>query len=441
MPPTSRPVDPSEGPKHLLGAGLRHWREFRGMTLEAAAEKILGDWGNLGRWERGVRMAPSDAVERLDRLYQAGGFLVALRASALANDEPRPSAVTAARWDADAMDPLRRQLLLGGIAAAGTAAAAPFQDGLERLRSVVDQNVGHPGIDDYEELVWEYSHAIVSRPQRDVLGDLAADVLALQQAMTSVPTGEAVRWLRVNARMTHLLAHTLGSTGFARESRHWWALARRAAERTSDPNAEAAAYASEAVQALHEDRPPVLVLARADTALKLTQGRPCLATVEALGARAHALALAGAAGEAYAALDEQVRVFDRLPDEITLDLLSAEGWPAFRLFYCRSLVYTLAGHPDAGSAQQEALASYPAGRPRQRAQVELHRAYSETRRGHVDDGLNHARQVLAALGPDNVTKFVHHLAVGVADAVPPLARTTLSVIEYRDQLALPTGGT
>ncbi|GAA3844053.1 hypothetical protein GCM10022226_78880 [Sphaerisporangium flaviroseum] len=101
------------------------------------------------------------------------------------------------------MDSLRRQLLLGGLAAAGTSASAPFQDGLERLRFVVDKNVGNPDIDDYEELVWEYSHAIVSRPQQVVLGDLAADVLTLQHAMISVPAGEAARWLRVNARLGH----------------------------------------------------------------------------------------------------------------------------------------------------------------------------------------------------------------------------------------------
>ncbi|GAA3808888.1 hypothetical protein GCM10022226_31440 [Sphaerisporangium flaviroseum] len=441
MPRGPDAVDGTRSPWHLLGAALRQWREMRGLTLQELAPMVPIDLSVLAKWERGTRRPPEDAVERLDRALGAGGILVTMHGFALANETPQPSPQAAERWDADAMDPLRRQLLLGGIAAAGTAASAPFQDGLERLRFVVDRNVGTPGIEDYEELAWEYSHAIVSRPQREVLGNLAADVLALQRAMTSVPAREAARWLRVNARMSNLLAHTLGSTGFARESLHWWSVARRAAEQTGDPFVQGFAYASEAVQALHEDRPVALVLARADKALELTQRQPCVATVEALGARSHALILLGDVGQAYAALDEQAQVFEQLSDEVTSDLLSTEGWPAFRLLYSRSLVYTLAGHPGADSAQREALASYPAGRPRQRGQVELHRAYSEVKRGHIEGGLDHARQVLAGLGRDNVTKFVHHLAVGVADVVPAVERARASVIEYREQLALPAGGT
>ncbi|MFC4590995.1 helix-turn-helix domain-containing protein [Sphaerisporangium corydalis] len=438
MPRGPDAVDGSISPWHLLGAALRQWRELAGLTLTETAPKVPIDPSLLAKWERGTRRPAEDAMRRLDQALNAGGILFTMYGFALANETPRPSPAIAERWDAETMDALRRQLLLGGFAAAGSAASAPFQDGLERLRSVVDQTVGDPGIDDFEELVWEYSHAIVARSQVEVLGDLAADVLALQKTMNCVPPRETSRWLRVNARMTNLLAHTLGSTGYARESRHWWTTARRAAERTGDQDVQAAAYASEAVQALHEDRPAVLVLDRADKALALSGGRACVATVEALGARSHALTLAGDVAQACATLDEQVRVFERLPSAVTSDLLSAEGWPTFRLLYSRSLVFTLAGHPSADRAQEEALASYPVGRPRQRAQVELHCAYSEVRRGHIDDGLGHARRVLTGLG-DNVTRFVHHMALGVANAVPEVANTRSSVVEYRDLLALPAG--
>lgn len=165
-----------------------------------------------------------------------------------------------------------------------------------------------------------------------------------------------------------------------------------------------------------------------------------MATVQALGARSHVLTLAGEVGQAYAALHEQARAFDRLPDQITSDLLSAGGWPVFRLLYCRSLVYTLAGHTDADQAQREAISSYPSARVRQRAQVELHRAHTEVQQGHIDDGLGHAREVLARVGAANMTRFVLHVAAGVADAVPVAERSRPSMIEYRQQIALTAGG-
>ncbi|WP_405152153.1 helix-turn-helix domain-containing protein [Sphaerisporangium sp. NBC_01403] len=78
-------------PWHLFGAGLRHWREQRGLTLQQAGAKALGDWSNLARWERGERRPPADAVERLDAAFEAGGFLVALYATTTTSGRPASS--------------------------------------------------------------------------------------------------------------------------------------------------------------------------------------------------------------------------------------------------------------------------------------------------------------------------------------------------------------
>ncbi|MER7133081.1 hypothetical protein [Streptosporangium saharense] len=319
------------------------------------------------------------------------------------------------------------------------SAVAPLE-GLEQLRTIVDRRTGVSVLAEWEEIAWEYGLQMAGRPPSMVIHDLSLDVLAFQQAMDRAPSHEAGQWRFLNARFTFLMADTLGSAGRSRESRHWWASARRAAEQTGNRHTMALAHASEAVQGLYEDRPLALVLSRVNTVLDLMEGRPCQAMARALGARAHALALAGDHASAYAALDEQADVFDALPDEVTRNQLSyaMDGWPLFRLLHTRSLVYALCGHPRIAQAQQEALAAHPVGRPRQTAQVRLHEAISAVRGGDVDDGLEYARRVVTELG-SNVNRFVLRTAALVADAAPATAQTHTAVLDYRRQFALPRG--
>jgi hypothetical protein len=410
------------------------------LSLQAVSAEVLTEYSHLARWERAERKPPADAVARLDRLYEAGGFLVALHAAALAKAAPAAGPVVPSQWDGEGMDVLRRRLL-GGMAAVGAnAAAPPALDGIEQLRGVVDGSVGRAGIGEWEEVAWEYAHAVFSPDISEVIRDLSVDVLAFQQAISAgVPSGEAGLWLRVNTRLTILLAYALGCSGQTRESRHWWSVAGRAAGQTGDQELLALVYAGEAVQALHERRSVQLVMSRTTQALELTGGRACVATSAAYGARAHARALAGDVAGAYADLDEQARLFEALPANVTADRVSVDGWPETRVLYSRSLVYTLTGHPEVDVAQQEAIAAHGSPESRQQAQVELHRATTEVQRGHIESGLGHAGAVLGGMHPDSVNRFVLHNAVTVGAAVPVAQRGRPAVAEYREMLALPIG--
>ncbi|MFF5245824.1 helix-turn-helix domain-containing protein [Streptosporangium sp. NPDC000095] len=435
MPRRPDPVDPTTSPNALFGASLRQWRKSHGGSLISVAAEINTDFSVLGRWERGVRLPPIEAVERLDRLYRAGGFLTSLHALVYAAKTGSvPLAGTSPVSDPVVMDSARRRLLLG---AAGIGVSTALLPGLEQLRTIVDDRLGGPDLDAWEDIAWEHAHNITSRPLAQVIGDLSMDILNLHQVLASVPSREAAAWARVNARLTFILALTLGLAGHVRESRDWWTSARRAATQTGDDEFVAAAHAYEAVQALHEGRPLALVVSRADKALALTADRPGRAAAEALSARAHALALMGDRTGARASLDRQADVFATLHDSVTGNE-TLEGWPEPRLLHTRSLIMTLTKDSSAASAQQEALRSYPPSHGRQIAQIHLHQATTAVLKGDISEGLNHAAETVRSIAPEHMSQFVLHIARGVADAAPPGHKKQPAITAYREQLALTT---
>ncbi|MGW0810704.1 hypothetical protein [Nonomuraea sp. NPDC002799] len=314
---------------------------------------------------------------------------------------------------------------------------------MDRLRDLVDDRLSTSQLADWEDLAWEY--ALTVRDRTDVIEDLAQDLLALQRLTLTAPGHEARDWERVNARMTFLLAFALGSAGSARESRRWWASARRSAARADDTELLGTVNAVEAVQALYEERPLPVIMARIEEALAVSKNQPWRAPVSAYGAKAHLLALLGDHAAAAAALDDQARAFERLPNHIVQDTASLYGWPVERLLHSRSLVYTLAGHPEADAARREAMAAYPrteprqAARARQIAQVELHQSIAEVRRGDVLSGLDHARDTLAALPPADHSRYVRRVAATVLESLPEVDRERPAAVEYRTYLQLPPG--
>ncbi|MEU8200223.1 hypothetical protein [Streptosporangium sp. NPDC049046] len=197
----------------------------------------------------------------------------------------------------------------------------------------------------------------------------------------------------------------------------------------------AAAHAYEAIQALYEGRPLVLVVSRTDKALALTADRPGRAAAAALGARAHALALMGDHAGARASLNRQADVFATLPDSVTGNE-TLEGWPEPRLLHTRSLVMTLTEDSLAASAQQEALRAYPPSHKRQIAQIRLHQATTAVVDGDVTEGLNQAAAIVESIAPEDMSQFVLHVARGVADAVPPGHKAQPAITAYRERLAL-----
>lgn len=396
-----------------FGEALRRLRG--GLSIRGLARRSNCSPSYISALEFGKNIPSPQVVAALDAALGACGELIRLH-------------------DVEVGPTERREALgLIGIVLGSASGALPGADGLERIRMLVERRLGGPDLAFWEEVAWEHSHGVGAHPATDGVGRLSADILALETALPHV-TGDPRPWARVRTRLLYLLAYALAGAGREHESRRWWAAARRAA---ADAGADVRAFVSaqEAIQALYERRPLSLVLSRTDEAL--ASDRPSIARARALGARAHARVLLGDLPAAYADLDEQARVFDRLPDEITRDAASAEGWPVTRLLHSRSLVYTLAGHPGAIAAQAEAIAAYPPGTVRPVAQIRLHEAMTVVRAGQVEDGLALAEKALAATQSTGYSCFVGQLAAMVADQAPAGHE---AVHSFRDRLAGLRGG-
>lgn len=431
------PVDPSASPRHLLGAALRHWRaDVRKLGLAGVAQQAWVDPSNLGKWERGTRMPPSDAISRIDGVLGANGFLVALHDLVVNLDQISRGANETDRGHAEDMDIVRRQILTS-LAALGTSAALP----LDTLRHLIDP-AGSARVRDWEEIVHEHAHAFHTRPLAELTKDLALDFLDLQHVMqdrTSIATTGAA-WQRIKAQLAIMLAHALGSAGEVRASRDWWLTARHAAEAGGDAELEAFARAKAAIQGLYEQRPFPVLLKRADEAIGAADGRPCAGVAVALAVHAQIRAMHGDAAGARDALARQEHVFDRLPEEVTADKLSVFGWPRERLLHTQSFAASYgSGLSSAAQAQREALDAYPATSVRERAQIHLHAALTEVRAGDVLTGLDMARDAITGLPGHHHTTFIRYNARAVLTATPASLpdRARSAVLDYRELLAAP----
>lgn len=433
---TPGPVDPALSPRHLLGATLRYWRdEVCHLSLAALAEKVWVDSSNLGKWERGERLAPPDAIQRIDELMGARGILIALRntAATLENRPHNTADESGEEVHSRDMEIARRQILTSLTAISGVA-AIPL-DGLESLRHLFDRSMGPTRVEDWEETAWEYAHALNIRPLPEVIADLSLDVLAVHRYRQEAPIQDQAAWARINAQMTYLLAHALGANGQTEESRRWWVIARRTAEETGDGQLIADAYGKNAMQALYEQRPAQLILDRADYAITAARGTACAGVASAFATRAQLAAVLGDERGASAALGEVARVFERLPEKVTSDTDSVIGWSHLRLLHTRSYVATYAGLPGVAHAQRESLEAYSSRHVRPRAQIMLHEALSAVKSGDIASGLDHTRDVLTATPVHHRCMFVRRNAETVLEALPPSERTRPIVAEIRELMA------
>ncbi|NDU77541.1 hypothetical protein GWI34_33720 [Actinomadura sp. DSM 109109] len=198
----------------------------------------------------------------------------------------------------------------------------------------------------------------------------------------------------------------------------------------------------EAMNALYSARPLSMVLRLSEEAVRIAGDRTGAAVLEAMAARAQALAMMdGRADDAAAAMRELADRWERLPSATPDDRLATGAWPETALHHTAAYTCTHTGDTAlAERARTAALARYPSSMRRQRAQIELLRATGMVRAGDVVAGVEHAGRTVAGLAAAHRTTTIQRGARMVLDAVPDADLARPAVRDYRDAFALPAGG-
>jgi hypothetical protein len=190
------------------------------------------------------------------------------------------------------------------------------------------------------------------------------------------------------------------------------------------------------MQALYERRPVEMVLSRAEEAISIAGDRPRAAVLEAMAARAQALATLGRAREAEECIRQMERLFSALPGSSAHERMSPRAWPETGLRHTQSWVLTHTGHRDAARSQEVALALYPPRMLRQVTQIRLLQATTLVREGDVAEGIEHAGRAVEALPNGQRTIGVRRGAHAVLAVVPESETKRPAVTEYRERLAI-----
>ncbi|WP_026402710.1 helix-turn-helix domain-containing protein [Actinomadura rifamycini] len=333
-------------------------------------------------------------------------------------------------------DEERRRLLacLGLLGVDAGVADEPLEPIRQALADAIPGGPRDRLIADWEEVAFEYGHAFLTAPPGALLPDLAHDLVRLQRIVRAVDDAGARRGLCAPAgKLAALVAMTVATLGHARQARDWWKTARHTADASADRNLRVWVRGYESMSALYAGRPLAPVLRLADEAIAIAGSSSGAAVLEAMAARAQALALLGRTGDAAGAVRAMEDRFERLPQAPADERLSTGAWPETALRHTAAFTYTcVRDAARAERAQADALRLYPEGMKRQRAQIELLRATCLVQAGDVAAGVAHASRAVGSLSRSQRTATVARGARMVLDAVPEERREQSCVREPRE---------
>jgi transcriptional regulator with XRE-family HTH domain len=359
--PRGRPpksVDPNASCAHLLGFELRCARTRKGLTLEALADQIGFTPQHISQVELAETYPSEEFLAVVDRVLDADGRLLelypAVQVERARARERRAIARREALRSSKEVEDVRRRAFLGfglSVVLLGPEAAA------------------RASADDWDRIARAWSYEInTASDMRVLLPGLAADLKRLQA--NGGPQ-------RVVAQLASYVATIAVSSGDAPAARRWWHRGRASALATGDGPLIAYVTGRQAIEGLYGANSPAQVITIADEALSATTA-PCTGRMEAIAAKAQALAALGRHRDASEALTSLERTFNRLPRDVTTEKLSLLGWPEQKLHHVRSYCSMYGTTPAAGEiARTEALRLYADAMWRGPVQIKLHQAASE----------------------------------------------------------------
>ncbi|GAA0990908.1 hypothetical protein GCM10009555_077420 [Acrocarpospora macrocephala] len=414
--PTAERVDPSESLWHLLGAVIRRFREdARRISLREAAKRSFIDPAHLSKWERGLARPDAQSITHLDRALSAEGCQVELQRAIADLDHLRTLENRTPVSGEDATE-RRRLFKLAADLTLGLVS------GSEPIRQLIIPD-DFRSTEEWEITCADHLHALRTRPQADMIADLAIDLVALGRQMEIATPADLIELQRTLATLS--MIHAIVLTGQAEHGGaiRWWRAARQAADSSGDLSLGLLIRSEEAGHGLYGQRSPDAVLRLLKEAQKFAGGPH----VDLMETEAKALSMTGRHDEALGAVHRLIDLSGtKVADRVGFRTPSA-------IHFAASWVYAAAGYEAQADRERTSVLSL-AKSYTYRVNVALHGALCTVAKGGTGEGAREAAAVIANLPPTYRNNHIRQTGQLVLQAVPMDQRNNPGVRELREVL-------
>lgn len=423
----------------VFGSVMRRWRENdRKVGLRMAADELNVNFSHLAKWERGERPVPPDMVHKIDRVYAAGGVLIALHNlmtrhdALLAVSELGYSPSGTFKDDPPLYEDgdMERRALLHLLAALGSGSSVPV-GALDTIFSRTEHALGGrdgADLEEWEESVFEYGFLYVTRPPGSLIGGAAADFVEISRLLsTSHTPSTRTGLLRISAQLAALLGMEFSDIGEKSASLRSWKLARKAADASKDRDLQVWVRAREATFAFWSGRPRPIVSRLVDDAIQIADGAPSTSLARAFSARAFVAASTGDTETTRTALGDLDRVYEVIPNGRQESPLWS--FPERRMHWSRAYPSALIGDTaQVSNAIERALSLCPVDFHGDIADLKLIQALGLAHDGDVSTSLDIATTVAEGC---YFTASRRRILGQIVDALPEKARALPAARELR----------
>jgi hypothetical protein len=351
-----------------FGDALRAMREAAGLSLQALAARAAVNKPHLGHLEDGARRPTPATAAAVDKALHAGGVLIELAAC-----------------DRKGGDDVRRRALLATLGAAASVGALAGPHALGDLVRHGLLDAAGTG-EDWDAAIADAGHRLVTDPSPLLGFAMLTNLMILRQQLAAHSRPDL---FRAAANLGQVYGLWLGNQAQLGGAHHWYRSSATLADRSGDSETRAWVRGRSAARGIYEGWTVAQTLATADAALAVTD-RPTAGAVEAHAARVHVHALTGDIAAGRASVAAMADIAENVHDPAAPD-------PGARTAFLSAYLEARAGDPDSAAVAADEAETALAGLPMWLAEARVYRARAMVAAGDIDEGLNHALDVVAQL--------------------------------------------
>jgi hypothetical protein len=328
---------------------------------------------------------------------------------------------------------MRRRAFLLDLAALAAIVQSDLVRAGEPVRQLLEVTLmSEPrSIDDWALACNDHLHGLRTRPPAQVRDDLIVDLLSINHQLKTSDDQNNVELHRITAALSTLHANVLTRLGDHGAAIRWWSTARAAADQSGDLELRLGVRATEAGHGLYGQRAPDTVLRLTQNAQQIAGSAPSLGLALIACSQAKALTLLGRHTEAVRALNVYCDLAVSAPEPSGV---MPGYWKAGHLRFAENMVYAGAGDESKASRAQGYVLASANPDYQVSTQVYLHDALCTVVNGGIDEGINHATEILDSVAPKFRSHMITETGKTVLRAVPPEQQQRPAVREFRKML-------